>query len=84
MTGYLILVNVSSFLLFGFDKWKARNHFFRIRESILILLSLFGGALGSLFGMMLFHHKTRKPLFGIGIPIILAIQLIIIIYGGTR
>ncbi|EEY34371.1 hypothetical protein HMPREF0554_1385 [Pseudoleptotrichia goodfellowii F0264] len=37
--------------------------------------SLIGGALGGIIGMMLYHHKVRKPHFYIGLPMILIIQI---------
>ena len=60
---YYLTLNIIMFILYGMDKRKARKHQWRIPERTLILGSLFGGALGSSLGMMIFHHKTRKPVF---------------------
>lgn len=62
---YYLTLNIIMFILYGMDKRKARKHQWRIPEKTLILGSLFGGALGSSLGMMIFHHKTRKPVFWI-------------------
>lgn len=59
------------------DKEKARKNLWRIPESTLLTVAIMGGSVGCLAGMRLFHHKTRKPKFYIGIPVILAIQLIL-------
>ena len=60
---YYFILNMMMFIFYGVDKQKARKHQWRIPERTLILGSLFGGALGSFLGMMIFHHKTRKPVF---------------------
>ena len=76
---YIIVISAITFLCFGIDKWKAKNQRWRIKESTLIGLCIIGGSIGGLLGMHIFHHKTKKPLFFIGIPLILAVQIAIII-----
>lgn len=73
---YIVITSVITFVCFGVDKWKAANHKWRIKEATLIGLCLIGGSPGGLSGMYLFRHKTRKPLFCIGIPLILIIQVV--------
>ena len=77
MIYYLFVINVITFAAFGLDKRKAKKRKFRIRESVLLGLALIGGSLGALAGMFLFHHKTRKPAFRIGIPVLFLLQGII-------
>lgn len=72
---YLILINALACLLMHIDKKKARQHRFRIPESVLLSVGLLGGALGGICGMVLFHHKTRKPAFSVGLPLIFFLQL---------
>ena len=57
------------------DKQKARKNLWRIPEATLLTVAILGGSVGSLLGMRLFHHKTRKPKFSVGIPVILLLQL---------
>lgn len=57
------------------DKKRAVNKKWRIKESTLILISLIGGSVGMLFGMKIFHHKTKKKLFSVGVPLILVLQI---------
>jgi len=76
---YIAVISLITYLCFGIDKWKARNQRWRIKESTLIGLCIIGGSLGGLIGIYLFHHKTKKPLFSIGIPIIVIAQTAIII-----
>lgn len=58
---YYIALSILTFLAWGFDKRRAKARRWRIPERRLLALALFGGAFGALLGMMLFHHKTRKP-----------------------
>lgn len=60
------------------DKKRAINHSYRISEKRLFLVCLLGGSLGSLIGMYTFRHKTRHNKFVFGVPIILAINILII------
>lgn len=71
---YLLLINAAGFLIMLADKQKARKKLWRIPEAALLTVALFGGSLGSLIGMRVFHHKTRKPKFYLGIPAILILQ----------
>ena len=64
----------------GRDKRLAVRERYRISEKTLILLALFGGSIGSLAAMHLFHHKTRKKKFAWGVPAILALQAALCIY----
>ena len=63
---YLIFIGVMSvvtLILYGADKAKAKKHAWRIKEAVLLLFGLFGGALGGLIGMEVFRHKTRHWYF---------------------
>ena len=77
---YLFVINLAGFLIMAFDKRKARRNKWRIPEATLFLFAVFGGSLGCLLGMRVFHHKTQKPRFYIGIPVILGIQLLVLLY----
>lgn len=74
---YLILINVITYYMFGEDKKRAKQQKWRIPESTLLLLALFGGAVGALLGMHNFHHKTRKWKFRILVPMCLVLHLYI-------
>ena len=77
---YLALINLAAFLTFGEDKRRARRGAWRISEAALFALCLAGGAAGGLLGMYIFHHKTRKWYFRVGVPVILAVQLVAVCY----
>ena len=76
---YLFIVNASGFLLMLADKIKAKKNAWRIPESVLFLIAVLGGSLGSLLGMYTFRHKTRHIQFILGMPLIFATQTVLII-----
>ena len=76
---YLVFINAVAFLLMLIDKYRAKKNLWRIRESTLILVAALGGSLGELLGMYLVRHKTKHLKFSLGLPIILAVQIIIYI-----
>ncbi len=75
---YLIAVNVAAWIMYGLDKWKARSGKWRISERTLLIVALIGGSVGALTGMLMFRHKTKKPKFVIGIPVMLVVHCVIV------
>ena len=55
---YLIVINIVTFLVYGIDKWKAKQGSWRISEAILLMLAVIGGTIGALLGMQVWRHKT--------------------------
>ncbi|MCI8582096.1 MAG: DUF1294 domain-containing protein [Dorea sp.] len=80
MEWYIVWSNLAAFLVYGLDKRRARQHQWRISERTLLGLALIGGSAGALAGMYLFRHKTKKLKFVVGVPVILAVQLILIYF----
>ncbi|MBQ4482356.1 MAG: DUF1294 domain-containing protein [Lachnospiraceae bacterium] len=78
MKTYFIVINIITFLLFGADKLKAIRGRWRIKEATLLIFCMAFGSIGGLAGMHIFHHKTKKPLFCIGVPAIIIIQAVIL------
>lgn len=76
---YLLIINAVGFLLMLIDKYKARKNLWRIPEATLMAVAVIGGSLGSLLGMQLVRHKTKHLKFALGIPLILAIQIVLTI-----
>lgn len=76
---YLAAVNVITFIMFGADKARAVKGRWRISEAALILAALLGGSIGALAGMRIFHHKTKHRKFTVGIPVILALQIVFMV-----
>lgn len=67
---YRIVISIISFIVIGIDKSKSKKGDWRVREATLIILALLGGAIGVLFGMVFFNHKTKKQKFYVGVPAI--------------
>ncbi|MBO5080815.1 MAG: DUF1294 domain-containing protein [Bacteroidaceae bacterium] len=77
---YLIAINAITFITYGIDKWKARKNKWRIPESTLLLLAVFGGSIGAFLGMRVWRHKTMHKKFKYGIPSILVLQIGLLLY----
>ena len=74
---YLLLINLVALVVYGVDKRRAKKGQWRISEKTLFLLPLAGGSVGAIAGMYLFRHKTKHWYFRIGLPVILAAQLVL-------
>ncbi len=74
---YLAVVNLAACAAAIIDKRRARRDEWRIPESTLLLLAALGGSVSMLITMKLIRHKTRKAKFMVGIPVILALQLLL-------
>ena len=75
---YLICINIITIAVYGIDKRNAVHGKWRIRVSTLLSLAAAGGSAGALLAMRLFHHKTRKKKFTIGIPLMLLAQIVLL------
>ncbi len=76
---YLLIINAAAFLLMLVDKRKAIKKAWRIPEATLLTFATIGGSLGALLGMSIFRHKTKHLKFSIGLPIILAVHILLLI-----
>ena len=79
---WLAAINLVTFFVFGFDKWKARRKeknekVRRVPERTLLLLAALGGSVGALLAMKAFRHKTLHKAFRFGVPLILALQIMV-------
>jgi uncharacterized membrane protein YsdA (DUF1294 family) len=61
--GLFALVNLWTFMLFGFDKIRAEDGTWRVSEGTLLIWAFLGGTIGAYAGRAVFRHKTRKPPF---------------------
>ena len=76
----IICINVVTFLVYGIDKFKAKQGSWRISEATLLLLAVIGGSIGALLGMQVWHHKTMHKKFKYGLPLILLAQIALIYF----
>ena len=79
MFQYLVIINILCFIIMGYDKYQAIHKKWRIPEITLLSLAIIGGGIGSLLGMIFFHHKTKKIKFMILIPLSIIIDILLII-----
>ena len=77
---YLIIINLIGFYVMWSDKRKAKKGKWRIPENTLFLITLLSGGIGTILGMYTFRHKTQKLKFTIGMPAILILEIILLIY----
>ena len=77
---YLLITNLLGFFIMLIDKQRAIHKEWRIPEKTLLGISFFGGAIGMLLGMSCFRHKTKHKKFTIGVPFILLMQVVLIIF----
>ena len=73
-------INVSAFYIMYSDKKRARRGDWRISERTIFVLAVLGGSPGVLLGMKAFRHKTLHKRFSVGIPALMILQLLIIIF----
>lgn len=73
--GFLGVATLVGLAVMGVDKRFAMQGRRRISERNLIILCLLGGSLGVFIGMYLWHHKTKKIKFYLGVPLILMLQV---------
>lgn len=77
---YITAINIIGFLIMLIDKKKAEKGKWRIPEKTIFLVTILGGGIGTISGMYIFRHKTKKLQFTIGLPTITILEIIGIIY----
>lgn len=76
---YLVIINFLGFIIMGIDKLKAKRGSRRIPENTLFMFTILGGGVGTILGMYIFRHKTKKKKFTVGMPIILILEVLLFI-----
>lgn len=80
LLGAWVLMNAVGFFIMGADKRRAKKNLYRIEEKTLWLVAIFGGALGTTFGMNFYRHKTKHVQFKYGLPVLSFIETVIYLY----
>ena len=75
-----VAINVMAFLLVGYDKRRSIKAEPRVPEVYFFFWSIFFTSLGVLAGMLVFHHKTKKLVFVIGITAMLLEQIALLYF----
>ena len=75
---YLAAISITAVILTLHDKRAAKQSRWRVNERTLLLVSAMGGSAAMLLTMLRIHHKTRRVKFMVGIPVMIALQIIVI------
>ena len=76
----LFFINAGSLVMMGFDKLSAKAGSERVPEMWFFLISLAGGFVGVVVGMLAFRHKTRKTSFQIKIATAAVLSALILFF----
>lgn len=74
----ILVINIITFFMYGFDKERAERGGWRVPEASLHFFAFIGGTLGAFLGMKKFRHKTKKGSFLVVFWLIVTIQIIFI------
>lgn len=77
---YLLIVNALGFYMMWSDKRKAIKDAWRTPERNFFIVALIGGSIGCWAGMQTFRHKTKHIKFTVGIPMILLLQIMAVLW----
>ncbi len=78
---YVIIINVIAYVVMWYDKYQAIKKRQRVSENKLMLLALLLGSIGIFAGMKApIYHKATKPLFKIGIPILIVLNIVVVYF----
>ena len=77
---YLLMINLIGFFMMWSDKRRAKWGKWRIPEQTLFIVTALGGGIGTIAGMYTFRHKTKKIKFTVGLPALVILEIITIIY----
>ncbi|UUX35511.1 DUF1294 domain-containing protein [Fundicoccus culcitae] len=73
---FLLLINITAFVVYWVDKRRAIHGKRRLKNAWLLGLSLVGGSVGGLVAMYLFRHKTQQKIYVYGLPLMLVVQVV--------
>ena len=76
---YPIIISVIAIVMTTLDKKYAEKGGWRISERSLFLVAILGGALAMYITMKIIRHKTQHKRFMIGLPIIIALHILLIV-----
>ncbi len=80
---YLLLLNLITFGVYGFDKilsLRDNPQARRFREVTLLGLALLGGIIGGLLAMTLFRHKIKKISFVVKFGLVIVVWVVGMVY----
>lgn len=75
---HLAVINMVTFMAYGFDKYAAQRGGWRIPEKTLHCFMFIGGNAGAHYGSKLFRHKTRKESFRQMVLVVNIVQILVL------
>lgn len=76
---WLLAINVTTFLVYLYDKLIARTQRTRVPEAVLLGLAFVGGTPAAVLAMILLRHKTAKRSFQLKFVVVVAVQVVLLI-----
>ena len=77
---YLILIGLVAVYITAKDKINAKKHRERFSENLLLFVAVIGGSIAMFLTMFIVRHKTKHAKFMFGIPAIIILQLLFIVF----
>ncbi len=81
---YLCIISLTAIFVTISDKRRARLKKYRISEKTLLIISALGGSLAMYITMLAIRHKTKHIKFMAGIPLIMVLQAVVILWLNSR
>ncbi|MEM7531207.1 MAG: cold shock and DUF1294 domain-containing protein [Chloroflexota bacterium] len=79
VVAYLVAVNITTFLIYGYDKFIAGRDVLRVPERVLHTLALIGGSPAGLLAQRVFRHKTIKSSFQLVYWAVVVVQVLVVV-----
>jgi len=76
---YFAVISLLAVILTMRDKSAAKKRQWRTRESTLLIVAALGGSAAMLLTMLAIRHKTKHAKFMVGIPVIIAVQIVAVV-----
>lgn len=80
MLYYFFVINIVALILTVVDKYNARVGKWRVKENTLLLYAILGGSVTMYLTMRIIRHKTLHNKFMLGLPLIIALQIIVFLF----
>ncbi|GLV60908.1 hypothetical protein KDH_77270 [Dictyobacter sp. S3.2.2.5] len=77
--GYLLVINILTFIIYGQDKRAAKMGTRRVPENVLLFLAFIGGTPAAYAARAYFRHKTIKQPFSTRLHLILIFQIVVVV-----
>jgi uncharacterized membrane protein YsdA (DUF1294 family)/cold shock CspA family protein len=82
---WAITASIATYGVYRYDKGAAEQGLGRVPEAVLLGLAALGGSIGAWFGMHIpTHHKTAKRYFQVIFWVIVAVQVVVVVFLLTR